>query len=146
MTPTWAQLHELEPGLRPIGLTAGHDGTWDQEWIGLDGSVDAGVSDRIGGPVGDALSRDRACEWLGENLHPVKVEPVGTFRLDGKIAWAVRYSGVETKDGANVLVHHNDQYHTRDEALRAACAAVIWARREPPPSASSPGTAPPATP
>jgi len=140
VTPTWAELHELEPGLRPIGLTAGHDGTWDQEWIGLDGSVDAGVSDRIGGPVGDALSRDRACEWLAEQRSYWYLQ-----RYNDTKDWWWNEPG---EDGACAVMLRGKYkgFPTRDEALRVACAAVIGARRAPAPSASSPGTAQPATP
>ncbi len=92
MTPTWAELHEMEPGLRPRP---------DDE-----------------GP------RDRACEWLNE--HPPLIEVIPWYRADLTIE---RYdltrfnSDMGTRD-------YIDDFPTRDEALRAACAAVIGAGKE----------------
>lgn len=135
-TPSWAQLHEWEPGLVPDSFRDREGESWWPELFHERGGY-AQSPDRR---TLDALCRDRACEWIAEkrpkwHLRGHGGDPKGMWHWAE--FWRHEFCGIDA------LLR---SFPTRDEALRAACAAVIGARRAPAPSASSPGTAPPATP
>lgn len=106
-TPSWAQLHELEPGLRPDnGLVLEHG-----EWTLNPYYKEAGIDDEIA----YSLCRDRATDVLGS---------LGCYvSPEGASGWAVW-----KRDGDDTYAKVEGLRPTRDEALRAACAAVIGAK------------------
>ena len=109
-TPTWAQLHAMEPGLRPDnGLVLEHG-----EWTLNPYYKEAGIDDEIA----YSLCRDRAFDWIAQE------EPYWYLQRDNwGWTWWEAWSGQSHETVPNLT-----DIPTRDEALRAACAAVIGAK------------------
>lgn len=123
MTPAWAELHELEPGLRPDnGLVLEHGG-----WTLNPYYKEAGIDDEIA----YSLCRDRALLWLAKDkfLHPkvlCNAPPWATSPIDP--VWEVGVylpDDPDADEDTGYVLYGGDTY---DEALRAACAAVIAAK------------------
>lgn len=138
-TPTWAQLHAMEPGLRPAHCDEPDCGILLMPWsrpeepgrvnwwwahepelhpspIGPDGVASENHGRMISAKHADALCRDRATDVLGS---------LGCYvSPEGASGWAVWKS-----DGDDTYAKVEGLHTTRDEALRAACAAVIGERK-----------------
>lgn len=100
MTPTWAELHEMEPGLRPDNDLVLEHGEWTLNPYYKEAAVDDEIA--------YSLCRDKAAEFIEMNAR-------GS-------CWSLHhYDSVGWKWDDNVP----GAYATRDEAIRAACFALI---------------------
>lgn len=105
-TPSWAELHAMEPGLRP------------------ESSFPSGTV--FNDTINAGLQRDQALEWLAGQEQPVEER----FHGEPRVSLSAHGSGYVTIWVSNAATRCQwTMPSTIDEALRTACAAVIGSRK-----------------
>lgn len=124
MTPNWPELWAREPGLRPD--FAGYRLVENAPWYMLAEKCSSPTNVILPGEVSDSLCRDAAARWLAERAKPgdLRICAPGVYNTD---KFAVEMLNSDTPTG-NGCVWFGD---TLDDALFAACTAVLDARLEP---------------